>query len=161
MRKIGVLFILCLLVLACNDKDQPKKPDNLISENQMEQIFYDLYIINAAKGVNRKILETNGFVPETYVLTKYKIDSTQFAKSNAYYAFDTEGYNRIVENVKAKLEKEKKTFAELQKAEDKVAKRKRDSINKIKNRKKDSLNKIKQRKKDSIYQALQKMDAIN
>ena len=86
LKKISVI-LLFLSCLACSDK--PKKPDNLISETKMEAVLYDLYMINSAKGVNRKLLEKNGFVPETYILTKHNVDSLQFAESNNYYAFET------------------------------------------------------------------------
>lgn len=154
IKKVSVIIVLCLLVLACNENDKPKPPNNLIPKEKMSEILYDLYTINAAKGVNRKLLEKNGFIPETYVLTKYGIDSTQFANSNTYYAFDAETYKSIVDQVKARLEKEKAEFEELQKVEGMAAKVRRDSINKINQRKKDSLNKIKQRKKDSIKNAI-------
>ena len=140
-KKISVTVIIFILVLACNDSTKPQKPENLISKEKMSEILHDLYIVNAAKGVNRKLLETNGFIPETYVLTKYDIDSTQFAESNAYYAFDTDVYKVIVDQVKARLEKEKVEFDELVKAEGIASKTKRDSVNKIKRRKKDSIKK--------------------
>ena len=105
----------------------------------MSEILYDLYVINAAKGVNRKLLETKGFKPETYVLTKYQIDSVQFAESNAYYAFDTETYQDILEQVKARLQKEKAKYEAVQKAVDKATEIRRDSINKIKANQKDSI----------------------
>ena len=139
MKKIGVLLILCFLVLSCNYKEKPKKPDNLISKDKMEQILYDLYIINAAKGVNRKILEANGLMPETYVLSKHNIDSAQFANSNNFYAYNADEYKGMVENVKARLEKEKKEFEELEKIEGQEAKRRRDSITKVNRKKKDSI----------------------
>lgn len=141
MKKIGVLLILGLMVLACNSKEKPKKPDNLIPKDKMEHILYDLYIMNAAKGVNRKILENNGVVPETYVLTKHNIDSTQFANSNTYYAFNADEYKSMVENVKARLETEKEEFEELEKIEGQAAKRRRDSIAKANRKKKDSIKK--------------------
>ncbi len=112
----------------------------------MSEVLYDLYVINAAKGVNRKLLEARGFMPETYVLTKHNIDSLQFADSNMYYAFDTEVYEAIVAKVKERLEKEKVEFEALQKIEGKAAKRRRDSLNRIKVRTKDSTIRI----KDSI-----------
>ncbi len=142
VKNISIIAVICLLVLACNETDKPKQPDNLISKEKMSEILHDLYIINAAKGVNRKLLETNGFVPETYVLTKYNIDSTQFANSNAYYAFDTDTYKTIVDQVKERLEKEKAEFEELQKIEGQAAKVKRDFTEKIKQRKKDSIKKV-------------------
>ena len=154
IKKIGVIILLFFLVIACDEKDERKRPGNLISQDKMADILHDLYIINGAKGVNRKLLEFNGFMPETYVLTKYDIDSTQFADSNAYYAFDTDRYKSIVDQVKARLEKEKAEYEELQKIEGKAAKVKRDSIKKLNQSKRDSLNKIKERKKDSIKKSL-------
>ncbi|WP_296380704.1 DUF4296 domain-containing protein [Winogradskyella sp.] len=142
VKKISVVIVLCLLVLACNETDKPKKPENLISKDKMSEVLYDLYIVNAAKGVNRKLLETNGFIPETYVLTKYNIDSTQFADSNTYYAFDIDIYKAIVDKVKIRLEKEKEEYEELQKIEGQAAKRKRDSIKKAKTISKDSLREL-------------------
>jgi hypothetical protein len=144
-KKITVILLLCFLVIACTGNGRPKKPDNLISKDKMSEVLYDLYIINAAKGVNRKLLEANGFVPETYVLTKYNIDSLQFALSNTYYSFDTNAYKTIVEQVKSRLEREKEELEALQKTEDKAAKRKQDSINKLKTKKNDSTNKFKRK----------------
>jgi hypothetical protein len=158
IKNISVIIVLCLLVFACDESDKPKPPENLISKDKMANILHDLYIINAAKGVNRKLLETNGFIPETYVLTKYAIDSTQFADSNTYYAFNADTYKAIVDQVKARLEKEKVEFEELLKVEGMAAKVRRDSINKKNKRKNDSLNKIKQRKKDSIKNALDSLE---
>ncbi len=133
---------MCLLVIACSGNDKPKKPDNLISKDKMSEVLYDLYIINAAKGVNKKLLEAKGFIPETYVLTKHNIDSLQFVDSNMYYAFDTDVYEAIVDIVKVRLEEKKVEFEALQKKEQKAIKRNRDSINKIKFKTKDSIKRL-------------------
>jgi hypothetical protein len=140
-KNIVVIIVLIGLVVACDGSDRIKKPDNLISKEKMSNILYDLYIINAAKGVNRKLLEKNGFVPETYLLTKYDIDSIQFASSNSYYAFNTEVYQDIVEKVKARLEKEKKAYEEIRKKEKDSVKAKRDSLMESGKKKKDSIKK--------------------
>ena len=142
LKNIVVIIVLCLLVVACDGSNHVKKPDNLIPKEKMSNILYDLYIINAAKGVNRKLLEKHGFVPETYVLTKYNIDSTQFSDSNTYYAIKTEEYKDIVDEVKERLEKEKGDYEELQKQESLSAKAKRDSIKKEGNKKKDSIKRV-------------------
>ncbi|WP_299520951.1 DUF4296 domain-containing protein [Winogradskyella sp.] len=132
------------LFFACEDKNKPKKPQNLIPKDQMEKIIYDLYIITSAKGVNKKVLEENNIIPETYILTKHNIDSLQFAESNDYYAFDSEGYKIIIDNVKKRLQEEKEYFEELQKKEAKATKRRRDSISKVNSKiKKDSIVKTK------------------
>lgn len=119
------------------------KPKDLIAKDKMEQILYDLYILNAAKGVNSKILESKRIKPESYLLTKHNIDSTQFANSNAYYAFDADEYKVLVENVKARLEKDKEIFEEQERIEGQRAKKRRDSITKANRKKKDSIVKSK------------------
>lgn len=148
MKKFGILIILSLFV-ACLGNDKPEKPANLISKNKMEDILHDLFIINGAKGANKKLLEDLGFQPETYVLNKYNIDSAQFANSNTYYAFDNEVYKSIIENVKARLEIEKEAYQEEQRKEGLETKRRRDSINKVKKRINDSLSKALEKQKDT------------
>lgn len=150
LKQLSVILILGFLVFACTDSKQPKKPDNLISKTQMAELLYDLYVINGAKGVNRRTLETNGFNPDTYILTKYGVDSTQFADSNTYYTFDTDTYKTIVDNVKARLEKEKKVFQDLKKSKEDSIKARRDSINKPSKRRKDSIKNLRKIVKDSI-----------
>lgn len=149
MKKIGILIILTLF-LACLGDDKPKKPDNLIPKDKMANVLHDLFLINGAKGANRKLLETIGFKPETYVLNKYGIDSIQFADSNSYYAFDTEVYKSIIDNVKAKLEKEKEAYEAEERKEGMATKRRRDSIKKVNERKKDSLSNLLGKPIDSI-----------
>ena len=128
LRQVTILILVVIVALSCDNDNRPPKPSNLISKEKMANILYDLYIINAAKGVNKKVFENRNLVPETYVLTKYNIDSLQFAESNKYYAFDTEDYNAIVESVKSRLQEQKKELEDLQKKEQEDAKRKRDSI---------------------------------
>ena len=82
-------------------------------------------------------MEQQGVRPEDYVYTKYSIDSAQFAKSNAYYAFDIETYQDIYESVNIKLEKDKNEFSELVRIENKE----RDSLNKEQRILRDSLRK--------------------
>jgi len=159
LKQISIIIILGVLVLACDDLKRPKKPDNLISKAQMSDLFYDLYVVSAAKGVNRKLLEEKNFNPETYILEKYNLDSTRFAESNNYYAFDPEVYKAIVDKTKERLEAEKKVFDDLRQLETDSIKNRRDSI---KNRKdsikniKDSINKVPKVMKKSLL----KMDTI-
>lgn len=138
-KNISIIIVLSFLIIACNGIDKPKKPDNLISKDKMAEVLYDLYVINAAKGVNKKMLESNGFNPENYVLKKYNIDSLQFVDSNMYYAFNTEAYEAIIEQVKARLEMEKDEVEALQKAEAEAEKIRRDSINKMKLKERDTI----------------------
>ncbi len=139
MKQIGLFSILLLLLYSCDKGSQPDKPDYLISKYKMEQILFDLYTINAAKGVNKKLMESQGLVPETYILNKYAIDSAQFASSNSYYAHTPEIYKAIVENVKRRLEKKKNEFEAIEKKEGDRAQRRRDSVSELNKKNKDSV----------------------
>ena len=156
-----IAIIFCFLFFACVGTDKPEKPTNLIAKDKMQDILYDLYIINGAKGVNGRLLEDNGFIPETYVLEKYSIDSLQFATSNNYYAFDTEGYKNIIDNVKEKLEIKKEELEELEKEEGIVAKRRRDSIKEVNKKNRDSLRKILGKQKDSVITEIKNISVSN
>ena len=119
MKHFFYMLILISLV-SCNSVNRPKKPKDLIAKDKMSDIMYDLYILNAAKGVNRKLLELNGIMPADYIYEKYGIDSLQFAVSNTYYSYDTEVYTSIIDKMKAQLEKDKELYEKLTKEEQKV-----------------------------------------
>ncbi|OZV70582.1 DUF4296 domain-containing protein [Winogradskyella aurantia] len=135
VNKWCTIFGIFIFFFGCSGRVKPKKPDNLISKEKMTEILYDLYIINGAKNVNKKLLEEKGFAPKTYVLRKYNIDSTQFAESNTYYAFDPDAYRDLVERIKTRIENEKESVEELQKKERQEAKLRQDSIKSINNNK--------------------------
>jgi hypothetical protein len=137
-----------VVFLGCNQSiEKPKKPDNLISEAKMADIMYDVFLLNSAKGINKRILEENGVFPEKYVFDKYNIDSTQFANSNNYYAYDTKVYESILNRIKEKIETNKKEYEALDKAEEATKKKKADSLRAIRAKTRDSLLKINTNKK--------------
>jgi hypothetical protein len=75
-------------------------------------------------------LETNGIIPQQFILEKYKIDSLQFANSNDYYAFDFKDYGFILDKIESKISAQKKELEAIQEIEKKEATRKKDSIKK-------------------------------
>ena len=97
--------------------------------------LYDLNVLNAAKGINKNVLETNGIQPETFLFNKHNIDSLQFAQSNNYYAYDTKTYESIVTKVKERMESDKVKYEALAEKE----KKKQDSIIAAAKKKKDTL----------------------
>lgn len=135
IKQISYIFLIILIVSCAGEsKKKVKKPDNLISKEKMVDVIYDMSLISAAKGVNRKLMEQRGVHPEKYVYKKHGIDSVQFALSNEYYAFDLDAYEEIYKEVKLKLTKNKKTYSELVQVEQKE----RDSLNKVNRRNRDS-----------------------
>ena len=77
---------------------------NLISEDKMIEILYDMSLISVSKGINKRIIENNGMKPKKYILKKHNIDSIQFVASNEYYSKDLETYLSIYEEVLKKLQ---------------------------------------------------------
>ena len=155
MKKYISLFALAVLFLSCN-KDLVEKPDNLIDKKVMGDILYDLSILEALKYQDPNSLYKNGINPKTYIYKKYKIDSLQYAKSNAYYAADYREYKKMYDDLNDRLGKENTALELIVKKEEKKeaalkkakAKKVMDSIKKA-NKNKNL--KIKT-KKDSIAQ---------
>ena len=133
--KTTLLAVSILFFISCENLDV-KKPSNLISEDQMVEILYDVVLINSAKGVNKQVLEKNIKNPQAYIYEKHNIDSLQFAESNAYYTFKSDIYKSIYEKLELKLSTQKTEYEVL--LEDK--KRLKDSIRKSKQSKIDTLN---------------------
>ena len=87
-------------------------PVNLISEDKMIEILYDMSLISVSKGINKRIIENNGMKPKKYILNKHNIDSIQFVASNQYYSKDLETYLSIYEEVLKKLQSNREIVIE-------------------------------------------------
>ncbi|WP_147677266.1 DUF4296 domain-containing protein [Algibacter pacificus] len=121
---------MALLVTACYQFKEPKKPKNLISKEKMVDILIDSKIIGSSNITNRRIMENHGVDLKTYVFKKHNIDSLQFVESNTYYTFHIKEYNEIYQKVKDSLEVLKVFYQNLEKKEIAAAKakRKQDSL---------------------------------
>jgi hypothetical protein len=108
MKKIFLIFITFFLITSCKD-EVIEKPNNLISKDKMENIIYDLAILEAAKG-QASGMQNNFPKPTEFIKTKYKVDSLTFAKSTQYYASDIKEYKKMYSNVKERLEAESKKY---------------------------------------------------
>lgn len=113
MKLLSVLML--LLLLSC--QSGAEKPDNLIGDEVMVDIFYDLALIDGMRSHNPMALETYDITPHEYIYKKYKIDSLQFAHSNRYYAADIEKYKRMYEQVSTRIEQNKAEIDSLLKKE--------------------------------------------
>lgn len=160
------ILVLLLLVTACknNTIKKPVKPDNLIPKDKMVDVLYDMSLMSAAKGVSRRAIESKGVNPEEFIYTKHNIDSLQFALSNAYYAHDIDGYEKLYERVSQRLEADKSKFKKQQelqqKAKDSIIKRNQVRIDSLKKLGKDKYGKqIKNMKKDFTPNRLKTIDS--
>jgi hypothetical protein len=157
MKKVIFCLVLLVLFSSCNE-DLVEKPDNLIERGVMIDVMYDMALLDALKYQDPNSLYANGVNPKTYVYEKYKIDSLQFVKSNAYYAADYREYKKMFDALNDRLKKDKMTVDSLVKKELKRAvalkkaraKKTADSIKKVKKEKEFKV------KKDSTLNILKK-----
>lgn len=96
------LFIAFLLLVSCSPS-QRDKPENVISEQKMAQVIFELSVINASKGFRPADGAFLNYA-NTSFFDHHGIDSLQFALSNAYYAARPKVYLKIVERAEQLLE---------------------------------------------------------
>lgn len=131
IKRFGLLIFILGLCFACNKIEKPKKPDDLIEKNKMVDILFDVFVFNAAKGTDKRILETNNVTPDVYIYKKYQIDSLQFVKSNNYYAYDIKVYEEMIGKVEAKIKAAKDKYQKEIDLEEERRKNRLDSIQRI------------------------------
>jgi hypothetical protein len=109
MKKLAALFLLFAILISCQ-KPAVQKPDNLIDEDVMVDIMYDISVLEAMKSQKALVLEANAINPNTYIYKKYKIDSLQFANSDKFYASDIKKYKEIFDKVNKRMEEKIESF---------------------------------------------------
>ncbi len=111
---VGIFFL-----VSCSNNPTPK-PDNLLDEEVMVDIIFDISILQSADGAyTYKLAEANIEIDQ-YLFDKYKIDSTTYSQNQRYYASDPKKYKKIYKKVIEKLEQEQIKNEELLKNADKV-----------------------------------------
>lgn len=112
MKCPTILFFIALLGLLSCAEEVIQKPKDLISPQKMEEILYDLALLQAGKNTNPGVLEEHGIETMPFLYQKYGIDSAQFVNSDIYYASRPLEYEAMYSRVEARLEKEKETLEE-------------------------------------------------
>jgi hypothetical protein len=96
------------------------------------------------KVENPGLMDSVKYTSNQYIYKKYKIDSVQFAQSNIYYAADYKEYEKMYNQIKARLDKEKTQVSSLMKATAKKEMLKAKTKKKLKEKKEaDSIKKAK------------------
>ena len=97
------IILMLLLLLSCvNVEEAP--PENLIGEEKMADLIFELAVLDAAKGFVPKDQKERIELDADSFYMFHEIDSAQFTISNAYYAKHPKAYLRIVSMAKTKLE---------------------------------------------------------
>ena len=92
-------LLISILIIGCSSN----APENLISEEKMESIIFDIMILNASSGYDLKI--DNNMISDELIFRKYDIDSAQFYDSELYYSKNPRIQLNIYSNVKRRIQK--------------------------------------------------------
>jgi len=116
--KLKSILVLLLIVsyTSCQDVKKPEIPTDLISQDIMVDILTDVYISNASRNVNNKLIIKRNLQLDSIIYNKYKVDSLQFVVSNTYYSSDLRTYENLltqVQNVLVLLKKEKDSIYKI------------------------------------------------
>ena len=106
MKKL-LLLLLSVMAFSCGKENAVEKPARLLKEDEMENILYDLTMIQAIRSFQPQVLDNNKVDVQHYIYRKYKIDSLTFAQNNDWYANDPEVYKNMLDKVDARINKEK------------------------------------------------------
>ena len=116
--KLKSILVLLLIVsyTSCQDVKKPEIPTDLISQDIMVDILTDVYISNASRNVNNKLIIKRNLQLDSIIYNKYNVDSLQFVVSNTYYSSDLRTYGNLltqVQNVLVLLKKEKDSIYKI------------------------------------------------
>ncbi|OYQ44789.1 DUF4296 domain-containing protein [Flavobacterium aurantiibacter] len=112
MKKLVIVLLLGTWLYGCQSSSVPE-PENLIDEEDMVEIYYDMQVYQAIdNSMPGKLAEENIVLPES-VFKKHQVTKKQFEDSDYYYAQNIKKYKKIFEEVKAKLEEQKESLKEV------------------------------------------------
>lgn len=104
MKKLA--YILSLFVLFSCGEEKAEKPKNLLPEDKIVNMLYDIAVLQAISSYQPKALDSSRVDGKNYIFKKYKTDSLTFAQSHEYYAMDLKRYEGIQKKVAARIDGE-------------------------------------------------------
>ena len=102
-----VVLILFIMLFSCGKEEAVPKPEKLLSESEMENIIYDLALLQAIKSTNPQVLTENNIDAKKYIYKKYSTDSLTYNQNHRYYASQLDVYEKIQNRVIERLNKQK------------------------------------------------------
>jgi len=136
MSKFFYIALIGVFLINCTSNTIIKKPDNLVSKDEMANILTDMFLASGGENIkNIQLQRKVNYFPLVY--EKYQIDSTRFKESNFYYVSRIDDYQKILVKVDEKLKALKKRNQEEISVQDSIKKIKRDSIKDINRNKKE------------------------
>jgi hypothetical protein len=102
MKKVIYLCIV-IGIIACAENPVPK-PKVLLDEETMENIIFDVAVLQATKANSPEVLQSNNIDTKDFIYKKYKIDSATYHQNNRYYAGDVRKHKHMHKRILARLE---------------------------------------------------------
>ena len=109
MRTVLVILMVSGL-FSCQHVERPERPEDVIPLDKMADIMTDVYLANAARSVNNKVIRQNALALDSMIYKKYDIDSLQFVISNSYYTSRLDDYAEIFTAVEKRLTRLKEEY---------------------------------------------------
>ena len=97
----NIIFILLILIIPLGCALSDKKPDNLIGKELMENIIFDILILNSI-NVN-SLMSKIEVISDELIFERYSVDSIQFYESEMYYSKRPRDHSEIYSNVKRRI----------------------------------------------------------
>ena len=98
MRNIIFILLILFVSIGCETSN---KPNNLIDKKQMENIIFDILILN---GINtNSLMNEVEVIGDEFIFERYSIDSLQFYESETYYSKRPRDHYEIYSNVKKRI----------------------------------------------------------
>lgn len=106
-----ILFFLPFFLFSCKS-ETIKVPEKLLSEAEMQEIIYDLALLNAAKNIDYQLFAKNALDMNALVYKENGVDSLQFSQNMIYYASKPKKYEKMIQNVVLRLQKDSISLVE-------------------------------------------------
>ena len=122
MKNGIVVFIVCF-VLACEARTVNPPPQELLSEETMENMLYDLALLNALQA-SFLVQEGQAIFDGKFMEKKYQVPDSIWTASKKYYAQDPQRMAKIYKRINTRLNKAKDSIEVLKTAKEKAAEEK-------------------------------------
>ena len=113
MRNFLYIVVIALFFGGCKRNIVPK-PDHFLDAKQMEQLLYDLALLESIKNYDAQYLDSLQGTPQEYIYNKYGTDSIAIAQNMIYYASFPKVYDQIVHNVDTRLKEQSDSLQAMQ-----------------------------------------------
>jgi len=130
MNKFIYIAFLGFFLGACTSNTIIKKPKNLMPKEKMVDLLTDIFIADGGDHIKNLNLQRNvNYFP--VIFEKHQIDTIRFKESNYYYTSRIDDYDEILRKVDTRLKALKQQYDTEVRANDSIARAKKDSLRKI------------------------------